>query len=85
MPRLSIEDIAELSVAERVQLAEDIWDSIAANPESLPITEAQRLELDRRLSMLEADPARTRPCLRCAASSTRGGDPSPRVYPGGGS
>lgn len=61
MRRLSIEDIAQLSVAERVQLAEDIWDTIAANPESLPITEAQRLELDRRLSMLEADPARTRP------------------------
>ena len=61
MPRLSPEEIAELSVAERVQLAEDIWDSIAADPASLPITEAQKLELDRRLSTFEAEPSRTQP------------------------
>ena len=61
VPRLSPEEIAELSVAERVQLAEDIWDSIAADPASLPITEAQKLELDRRLSTFEAEPSRTEP------------------------
>lgn len=59
--RLSPEEIAQLSVAERVQLAEDIWDSIAADPASLPITEAQKLELDRRLSTFEAEPSRTEP------------------------
>jgi len=59
MARLSLDEISQLSVAERVQLAEDIWDSIAANPESLPLTEAQKLELDRRLAAYEADPSRT--------------------------
>lgn len=41
--------ILQLSVAERIQLVEDIWDSIVATPESLSMTEAQQQELDRRL------------------------------------
>jgi putative addiction module component (TIGR02574 family) len=44
-----LSDILQMSVAERIQLVEDIWDSIAASPESVPVTEAQREELDRRL------------------------------------
>jgi putative addiction module component (TIGR02574 family) len=48
--------LSELSVAERVELVEDLWDSIADSPENLPITEAQRTELDRRLRSHEAEP-----------------------------
>jgi putative addiction module component (TIGR02574 family) len=44
-----LEEILQLSVAERIQLAEDIWDSIAADPGSLPLSAAQKQELDRRL------------------------------------
>ena len=44
-----LSDILQMSVAERIQLVEDIWDSIAASPESLPVTDAQKQELDRRL------------------------------------
>jgi putative addiction module component (TIGR02574 family) len=61
MPRFSTAEIEQLSIAERVQLAEDIWDSIAAAPEMLPVTEAQRAELDRRLALLGQDPSRTVP------------------------
>ena len=48
-------DFGKLSVAERIQLAEDLWDSI---PEAtdIPLTEAQKVELDRRLEDLERDP-----------------------------
>ncbi len=46
----NIEEIVKLSVAERIELVEDIWDSIAATPDSLPVTDAQRRELDRRLA-----------------------------------
>jgi putative addiction module component (TIGR02574 family) len=49
-------DILEMTVAERIQLVEDIWDSIAAVPESLPLTEAERKELDRRLEMHAQNP-----------------------------
>ena len=38
-----------MSVAERIQLVEDIWDSIAAVPEATPLTDEQRQEIDRRL------------------------------------
>lgn len=44
-----LSDILRLSVAERIQLVEDIWDSIASRPESLPLTDGERQELDRRL------------------------------------
>jgi putative addiction module component (TIGR02574 family) len=49
-----------LSVAERLQLVEDIWDSIAreanARPDSLPLSEAQRAELQRRSADADAHP-----------------------------
>jgi putative addiction module component (TIGR02574 family) len=49
-------DISKLSVAERIQLAEDLWDSIAAETGELPLTPAQTAELDRRLAELARDP-----------------------------
>ena len=39
--------LSELSVAERIQLAEDLWDSVAADTGELPLTDAQRAELER--------------------------------------
>jgi putative addiction module component (TIGR02574 family) len=44
-----------LPLEERIRLVEDLWDSIAADQDSLPLTEAQRIELDRRLDAYEAD------------------------------
>jgi len=49
-------DIAQLSVAERIQLVEDLWDSLAVNPGDVPITQAQRDELDRRLQAHRDNP-----------------------------
>ena len=49
-------DISRLSVAERIQLAEDLWDSVAAETGELPLSEAQAAELDRRLAELARDP-----------------------------
>ncbi len=49
-------DISKLSLAERIQLAEDLWDSVAAETGELPLTEAQAAELDRRLADLARDP-----------------------------
>jgi len=37
-------------------LVEDIWDSIAAESAALPLTDAQRAELDRRLAEHETNP-----------------------------
>jgi len=49
-------DVSKLSVAERIQLAEDLWDSIPPEGADIPLTEAQKAELDRRLDDLERDP-----------------------------
>ncbi len=49
-------DYSHLSIAERIQLVEEIWDSIAATPEALELTDAQRAELDRRLAEHREDP-----------------------------
>jgi putative addiction module component (TIGR02574 family) len=54
-------EIRKLSVAERIQLVEDIWDSIAAEPQALSLTVEQREELDRRLADQEANPGAGRP------------------------
>ena len=42
-------NIRELSIEERILLAQDIWDSIVAEEESLTLTEFERQELDSRM------------------------------------
>ena len=48
-------DIANLSAGERLRLLEELWDSLSATPEAIPLTDAQREELDRRLDELDRD------------------------------
>ena len=53
-----ISDILQLSVAERIQLAEDIWDSIAAeDSEAASLTPAQLQEVQARLQAHDQDPS----------------------------
>ena len=49
-------DILDLSVSERIQLAQDIWDSVAEVPESLALAEDEKAEIDRRLKAYRKDP-----------------------------
>ena len=52
-------NFSHLTPEERIQLAEDLWDSL---PESnIQLTDAQRAELDRRLALEKAEPGRGRP------------------------
>lgn len=51
-----MQEILKLSLSERLRLVEEIWDSIAASPETLPVTDAQRRELDRRLAEYRSNP-----------------------------
>jgi len=48
-------DIAALTPEERLSLLEELWDSLAATPDGVPLTEAQRAELNRRLDDLDRD------------------------------
>jgi putative addiction module component (TIGR02574 family) len=51
-----LEEANRLGVSERIELVEAIWDSLAADAESLPLTPEHRSELDLRLADLEANP-----------------------------
>lgn len=53
-PAVNIDD---LTPEQRLELLERLWDSLTATPERIPVTAAQREELDRRLDELERDPS----------------------------
>jgi putative addiction module component (TIGR02574 family) len=50
-------DFSHLTPAERVQLADELWESLSERPESVPLTEAQSAELDRRLEAYRRNPS----------------------------
>ena len=56
-------DFRRLSIPERLELVEDIWDSIAedATPDALPISEDHRAVLDQRFDGDERGAAEDRP------------------------
>ncbi len=47
--------INHLSTDEKIELAEQLWDSIAAEHDTLEMTEPQRRELDNRLDAYSVD------------------------------
>ncbi|WGV24286.1 addiction module protein [Halotia branconii] len=49
-------DISELSVSERIQLAEDLWDSILTDTNAVSLREEQKQELDKRLEIHRQNP-----------------------------
>ncbi len=46
-------DIGKLSAAERLELLEELWDSLS--DDEVPVTDAQRAELDDRLDRLDRE------------------------------
>jgi len=56
MNNISIADILELPVQERIRLVELIWDSVAAVPEAVEVSPALKAELEARLAEFEATP-----------------------------
>lgn len=56
MATVSISDLLKLTPAERIQLAQDLWDSIAAEPDALPLTSEQRQEVLRRSEAHQTNP-----------------------------
>lgn len=56
MKQVSVAEILELPVQERIRLVELIWESIAAVPEAIKVTPELKAELEARLKEFEADP-----------------------------
>ena len=51
-----IDDLTKLPLPQRLEIVERLWDSIASDPERLPVTAKQAEELDRRLAAHESNP-----------------------------
>ncbi len=49
--------IFDLSPSEKLQLVEDLWDDLAANPEAVPVQDWQKEELARRKANLKSNRA----------------------------
>ncbi len=49
-------NLNEMSIEERLALAQQLWDSVAADLEQQPLTAAQRAELERRVAAADANP-----------------------------
>ena len=57
MSDADVAEILKLSPEERLRIAEIIWESLAAEPSSVPLSEAHRTAIDERLSEHERDPS----------------------------
>ena len=68
--KVDLDEVMRLPVAERLRLVEALWDSIAADSTALPLTDAQRAELDRRLVEHEDHPDDVVPWEEIKASIT---------------
>lgn len=51
-----VAEILKLSITERIQIVEDIWDSIAAVPDAVALSDDQKKELDRRIEAYHVNP-----------------------------
>jgi len=54
-------EIFDLPAAERIELAQALWESVLEHPEDLPLTDAHKEELERRWRALEANPGEGEP------------------------
>jgi len=52
-----VNEARTLSIAERMRLVEDIWDTIVEEPGSVPLSDEQRREIRRRLKDYYEDPS----------------------------
>jgi putative addiction module component (TIGR02574 family) len=64
-------EIRSLSVADRLQLLEAIWDSLIETPESVPVTDGQRKELERRRRAHARNPSATKSWAQVRAKFRR--------------
>jgi putative addiction module component (TIGR02574 family) len=51
----------DLTPPEKLQLVEDLWDDLAAQPGDVPLHDWQKAELDRRKAKLSNNPALSAP------------------------
>ena len=56
MKKIKATDTLDLSIPERIQLVEDIWDTISAEADSVKLTEEEKKIIDERLDAYHQNP-----------------------------
>ena len=56
MKKITATDTIALSIPERIQLVEDIWDTIATEAEAIELTEDEKRIIDERLEKYHQNP-----------------------------
>ncbi len=56
MKNITVSDTLKMSIPERIQLVEDIWNSIAAEADAMELTEAEKSLIDERLEAHRRNP-----------------------------
>ena len=56
MNKINVVDTLKLSIPERIQLVEDIWDTIAEKTELVELTEEEKKIVDERLEAYHRNP-----------------------------
>ena len=56
MNRAPLDQILDLPAADRVEIVQEIWESLFAHPQAVPVTKAQKDELERRWRAFQSDP-----------------------------
>jgi len=56
MKKITATDTLELSIPERIQLVEDIWDTISAKMDAVELTEEEKNTIDERLEKYRQNP-----------------------------
>ena len=56
MKRQTATDTLNLSIPERIQLVEDIWDTIAVEADQVELTDEEKKVVDERLKMYHQNP-----------------------------
>jgi putative addiction module component (TIGR02574 family) len=51
-----LDDVLSLPTEDRLALIEHVWASLRGEPDGVPLTDAQRTELDRRVADMESAP-----------------------------
>jgi len=52
----TIPEVRKLSAADKLQLASELWDDVAANPVEIPVPQEHIAELDRRMEAYRKNP-----------------------------
>ena len=56
MKKLTATDTLDLSIPERIQLVEDVWDTIAAEADLVELSEEEKKVIDERLMAYHQNP-----------------------------